>query len=75
MASVSSLDKDLSRLRLGKYSPQASQELKNWITETLGEELGNGDLMVILKDGTILCRYCSFPPFSELKFFFPPDSL
>ncbi|RPA96556.1 hypothetical protein L873DRAFT_1811164 [Choiromyces venosus 120613-1] len=56
MASVSSLDRDLSRLRLGKYTPQASQEIKDWITATLNENIGNEDLMVALKDGTILCR-------------------
>ncbi|PWW75740.1 hypothetical protein C7212DRAFT_344434 [Tuber magnatum] len=56
MASVSSLDRDLSRLRLGKYTPQASQEIKDWVTATLDENLGNEDLMVVLKDGTILCR-------------------
>ncbi|KAG0641763.1 hypothetical protein HOY80DRAFT_953318 [Tuber brumale] len=56
MASVSSLDRDLSRLRLGKYTPQVSQEIKDWITATLNENLGNGDLMLVLRDGTILCR-------------------
>jgi len=61
MASVSSLDRDLSRLRLGKYTTQASQEIKDWITATLNENLGNEDLMLILRDGTILCRY-PLPP-------------
>ncbi|KAL7270919.1 calponin [Rhizina undulata] len=56
MALVSSLDKDLSRLRLQKYSLEAAQEVKDWISEVLGERLGNGDLMAELKNGTLLCR-------------------
>ncbi|KAH0615308.1 uncharacterized protein H6S33_000944 [Morchella sextelata] len=56
MASVSSLDKDLSRLRLAKYTAQDSQDVKDWIGGILGETLPAGDLMVILKDGVVLCK-------------------
>ncbi|KAK6500300.1 hypothetical protein TWF481_010644 [Arthrobotrys musiformis] len=56
MASVSSLDKDLAKLRLGKYTVQASNEAKAWIESTLGEKLPADDLMDALHDGTVLCR-------------------
>jgi hypothetical protein len=56
MASVSSLDKDLSRLRRAKYTPQQAEEVKTWIAESLHDTLGTGDLMDILKDGSLLCR-------------------
>ncbi|EPS36234.1 hypothetical protein H072_10292 [Dactylellina haptotyla CBS 200.50] len=56
MASVSSLDKDLAKLRLGKYTVQAEQETKSWIESVLNESLGGGDLMEALHDGTVLCR-------------------
>ncbi|RVD83832.1 uncharacterized protein DFL_005606 [Arthrobotrys flagrans] len=56
MASVSSLDKDLAKLRLGKYTVQASNEAKSWIESTLGEQLPADDLMDALHDGTVLCR-------------------
>ena len=57
MASVSSLDKDLRNLRLGKYTPQAAAEVRKWIEDTLGEPLAPGDLLDALKDGTALCKY------------------
>ncbi|KAF3922444.1 Transgelin [Arthrobotrys entomopaga] len=56
MASVSSLDKDLAQVRLGKYTVQAEQETKAWIESVLNESLGNDDLMEALHDGTVLCR-------------------
>ncbi|KAK6337473.1 hypothetical protein TWF730_002872 [Orbilia blumenaviensis] len=56
MASVSSLDKDLAKLRLGKYTVQASNEAKAWVESTLGEQLRADDLMDALHDGTVLCR-------------------
>lgn len=56
MASVTSLDKDLRKLRLDKYTPGAANEAKTWIEGILGERL-SGDLMEALKDGTVLCRY------------------
>ena len=56
MASVSSLDKDLRSLRLGKYTPQAADEIRIWIEETLGERLPSGDLLDGLKDGQALCK-------------------
>lgn len=55
MASVSSLDKDLRKMRLDKYTPAAAQEAKSWIEETLEERL-SGDLLDALKDGVALCK-------------------
>jgi len=60
MASVSSLDADMKRLRMGRYTPQAAKEVKVWIEDTLGESMPSGDLLEVLKDGTILCRYVSY---------------
>lgn len=57
MASVSSLDKDLRNMRLGKYTPQAANEARTWIEESLGERLAAGDLLDALKDGSVLCKY------------------
>ena len=57
MASVSSLDKDLRNLRLGRYTPQAADEVRRWIEGTLGEPMAPGDLLDALKDGTVLCKY------------------
>jgi hypothetical protein len=60
MASVSSLDKDLARLRRSKYTGEAATEVNAWISSSLDEKLPTGDLMDVLKDGTILCRYNFF---------------
>ena len=57
MASVSSLDADMRRVRLDKYTPQAATEVKTWIEETLGERLPQGDLLDVLKDGVALCKF------------------
>ncbi|KAL2870518.1 calponin homology domain protein [Aspergillus lucknowensis] len=56
MASVTSLDKDLRNLRLSRYTPQASGEVRSWIEEVLHERLPPGDLLEVLKDGVALCR-------------------
>ncbi|KAK4151506.1 hypothetical protein C8A00DRAFT_17077 [Chaetomidium leptoderma] len=56
MASVSSLDKDLRRLRLDKYTPAAANEVSRWIEGILGERLPGGDLLEGLKDGVALCK-------------------
>ncbi|KAI4252907.1 MAG: hypothetical protein L6R42_007781, partial [Xanthoria sp. 1 TBL-2021] len=56
MASVSSLDKDLRNMRLGKYTPQAANEVRTWIEDSLGERLAAGDLLDALKDGSALCK-------------------
>lgn len=61
MASVSSLDKDMRNLRLGKYTPQAANEVREWIEEVLGERIAAGDLLEALKDGSVLCKYGSPP--------------
>lgn len=56
MASVSSLDGDLRKMRLDKYTPQAANEARAWIESILGERLPRGDLLDALKDGAALCR-------------------
>lgn len=57
MASVTSLDQDMRKLRLDRYTPGAAKEVRAWIEETLGERLPPGDLMDALKDGVALCKY------------------
>lgn len=57
MASVSSLDQDMRKLRADRYTPKAANDIRDWIEETLREQLPTGDLLETLKDGTILCRY------------------
>ncbi|KAG6004769.1 hypothetical protein E4U21_000799 [Claviceps maximensis] len=56
MASVTSLDKDLRRLRLEKYTPAAANEARAWIEEALGQKLPSSDLLEGLKDGVALCK-------------------
>nr|KMM71719.1 hypothetical protein CPAG_08020 [Coccidioides posadasii RMSCC 3488] len=56
MASVTSLDKDLRSLRLSRYTPQAANEIRDWIEEVLQERLPPGDFLEALKDGVALCR-------------------
>ena len=57
MASVTSIDKDLRNLRLGKYTPEVATEVRSWIEEALGQPLPVGDLLQGLKDGVVLCKY------------------
>jgi hypothetical protein len=56
MASVSSLDQDMRKLRLSRYTPSAANEARAWIEEILNEQLASGDLLDALKDGTALCK-------------------
>ena len=56
MASVSSLDQDMRKLRLDRYTPAAANEIRGWIEGVLGERLQSGDLMEALKDGVALCK-------------------
>lgn len=56
MASVSSLDQDMRKLRLDRYTPRAANEVRSWIEEVLGERLAGGDLMDALRDGVALCK-------------------
>ncbi|KAI0016294.1 hypothetical protein F4780DRAFT_760036 [Xylariomycetidae sp. FL0641] len=56
MASVTSLDKDLRKMRLDKYTPAAANEFRSWIEEVLGEKLPATDLLDGLKDGVALCK-------------------
>ncbi|PNP50977.1 hypothetical protein THARTR1_08598 [Trichoderma harzianum] len=69
MASVSSLDKDLRRLRLEKYTPAAADEARAWIEEILGEPLPSKDLLDGLKDGVALCKLINLvAPSPGIKF-------
>lgn len=43
-------------MRLARYTPQAANEVRVWIEETLREKLPPGDLLDVLKDGVVLCR-------------------
>jgi transgelin len=56
MASVSSLDKDLRKMRLDKYTPSAANEARSWIEDVLGDRLPGSDLLDGLKDGVALCK-------------------
>jgi hypothetical protein len=56
MASVSSLDKDLRKLRLDRYTPAAANEVRTWIEEVLGERFPASDLLEGLRDGVVLCK-------------------
>jgi len=70
MASVTSLDKDLRRLRLDKYTPGAAKEAKNWIEGILRERLPANDLLEALKDGVVLCTLANLaipPPGVKFK--------
>jgi hypothetical protein len=59
MASVSSLDKDLRKVRLDKFTPAAANEARAWIEEILGERLTSSDLLEALRDGIALCKYAT----------------
>ncbi|KAG5208242.1 Calponin-Homologuey (CH) domain-containing protein [Trichophyton interdigitale] len=70
MASVTSLDKDLRNMRLSKYTPQAANEVRDWIEETLQEKLPEADLLEALRDGVALCRLVNLavgPPGVKFK--------
>jgi transgelin len=61
MASVTSLDQDMRKMRLDRYTPGAANEIRGWIESVLGERLASGDLMDALKDGVALCKYVPRP--------------
>lgn len=44
-------------MRLSKYTPQAANEVRDWIEEVLRQRLPSGDLLDTLKDGVALCKY------------------
>lgn len=67
MASVTSLDKDMRKLRLDRYTPQAANEVRSFIEESLGERLAPGDLLDSLKDGVALCKYVSIVSLALLQ--------
>lgn len=53
---IMSLDRDLRKMRLDKYTPAAANEARAWIEGILGERLAPGDLLAALKDGVALCK-------------------
>lgn len=65
MASVTSLDSDMRKLRMDRYTPQAVKEVRDWIEAILGERLASGDLMDVLKDGVALCKSVYHGPVYE----------
>ncbi|KAI1754170.1 hypothetical protein F4782DRAFT_45424 [Xylaria castorea] len=70
MASVPSLDKDLRKLRLEKYTPAAAAEARSWIEGILGNSLSSTDLLEGLKDGVALCKLVNLavgPPGVKFK--------
>ncbi|KAJ9155128.1 Transgelin [Pleurostoma richardsiae] len=70
MASVTSLDKDLRKMRLDKYTPAAANEARAWVESVLGERLPPGDLLEALKDGVALCKLVNLaipPPGIKFK--------
>ncbi|KAK7948905.1 uncharacterized protein PG986_009791 [Apiospora aurea] len=70
MASVSSLDKDLRKMRLEKYTPAAANEARAWIEGVLGERLPGNDLLEGLKSGVALCKLINLavgPPGVKFK--------
>ncbi|KAJ3476887.1 hypothetical protein NLG97_g8989 [Lecanicillium saksenae] len=70
MASVTSLDKDLRKMRLDKYTPAAANEARTWVEESLGEKLSSPDLLEGLKDGVALCKLINLaipPPGIKFK--------
>lgn len=70
MASVTSLDKDLRRMRLDKYTPGAAREVREWIESVLGRSIPAGDLLEALKDGVALCNLVNLalpPPGIKFK--------
>ncbi|XXH05251.1 hypothetical protein Hte_011676 [Hypoxylon texense] len=70
MASVTSLDKDLRKMRLDKYTPAAANEAQSWIESVLGDRLPSNDLLDGLKDGVALCKLINLavgPPGVKFK--------
>ncbi|POS79577.1 hypothetical protein DHEL01_v202023 [Diaporthe helianthi] len=64
-----SLDRDLKRLRLEKYTPAAANEAREWIEGIIGQRL-SGDLLESLKDGVALCKLVNLvlpPPGVKFK--------
>jgi hypothetical protein len=61
MASVTSLDKDMRKLRLDRYTPAAANEVRTFIEDSIGERLAQKDLLDGLKDGVALCKYEDAP--------------
>lgn len=47
----------MRKLRLDRYTPQAANEVRTFIEDSLGERLAPGDLLDSLKDGVALCKY------------------
>lgn len=74
MASVTSLDHDMRKLRLDRYTPAAANQVRSWIEDALGEPLAPGDLMDALKDGVALCKYAHPKPLLPLPVLTSPQT-
>ncbi|TVY54151.1 Transgelin, partial [Lachnellula suecica] len=68
MASVTSLDKDMRKLRLDRYTPQAANEVRAFVEDSLGERLAQGDLLESLKDGVALCKLVNLAVPNAVRF-------
>ncbi|TVY50891.1 Transgelin [Lachnellula cervina] len=68
MASVTSLDKDMRKLRLDRYTPQAANEVRTFVEDSLGERLPPGDLLESLKDGVALCKLVNLAVPNTVRF-------
>ncbi|KAE8452469.1 hypothetical protein EG329_000371 [Mollisiaceae sp. DMI_Dod_QoI] len=68
MASVTSLDSDMRKLRLDRYTESAANEARSFIESVLGEPLSSGDLLAGLKDGVALCKLVNLAVPNTLRF-------
>ncbi|KAG9249112.1 hypothetical protein BJ878DRAFT_571846 [Calycina marina] len=68
MASVTSLDKDMRKLRLDRYTPQAAKEARTFIEDALEEQLSKPDLIDSLKDGVALCKLVNLAVPNTVRF-------
>lgn len=59
MASVSSLDQDMRRLRMERVTSEAENEVRTFIEQSLKTRLPEGSLFDSLRNGLILCEYVS----------------
>ncbi|TAQ86223.1 hypothetical protein B7494_g5439 [Chlorociboria aeruginascens] len=71
MASVTSLDSDMRKLRMERNTQLARNEIQAFIEESLGERIPTSDteFFLALKDGVVLCRLVNLAvPDSPVRF-------
>ncbi|KAL0078626.1 calponin homology domain-containing protein [Phycomyces blakesleeanus] len=56
MSTLYGLDREIQKKLDSKYSVEREQEAREWIEETIGEQLPSDDFHESLKDGVILCK-------------------